>query len=316
MSIASEIQDLQTNLQAAKTAVTVKGGTIGDTGLSGLASEIASIPTGGSISSYGTVKYYDENNVLQTVEMVTETDYLELALGTQGTIIHINGTSIVRSSINEVIINDGVQYISDKFCYNCNGLQKTTIPSSVHFIGQNVYYGCNLIQVNFSFDNVLYIGSNFLQGNPNFNTAIVLPKVLQIADGFLANCVSFNSTITLNDNIETIGNSFLSGCSSYSQPFTIPSGLIDDQAQTAPIGGQFLYNCNNFTGPLVCNISPTNLGYGSTSSYKNQILGTNSTTAAMYTTGITLTGPYAQAWKDALPDRTSSSPYRKLIVGS
>lgn len=48
MSIASELTDLQTNLTNAKNAVTTKGGTVGDTGLSGLASEIATIPTGGT----------------------------------------------------------------------------------------------------------------------------------------------------------------------------------------------------------------------------------------------------------------------------
>lgn len=48
MTIASEIQNLQTNLQAAKSAVTSKGGTVGDTGLAGLASEIGTIPSGGS----------------------------------------------------------------------------------------------------------------------------------------------------------------------------------------------------------------------------------------------------------------------------
>lgn len=47
MTIASEIQDLHTNLQSAKDAVTTKGGTVGDTGLAGLASEIATIPSGG-----------------------------------------------------------------------------------------------------------------------------------------------------------------------------------------------------------------------------------------------------------------------------
>lgn len=51
MTIASELQDLQTNLQAAKTAVTTKGGTVGDTGLAGLAAEIASIPSGGGTFS-------------------------------------------------------------------------------------------------------------------------------------------------------------------------------------------------------------------------------------------------------------------------
>lgn len=47
MSIASELTALATNLQNAKNAVTAKGGTVGDTGLAGLSSEIASIPSGG-----------------------------------------------------------------------------------------------------------------------------------------------------------------------------------------------------------------------------------------------------------------------------
>lgn len=62
MSIASEIADLETNLQAAKNAVTVKGGTVGDTGLAGLASEIQSIPNGGGSeepSSGGHITGYD-----------------------------------------------------------------------------------------------------------------------------------------------------------------------------------------------------------------------------------------------------------------
>ena len=57
MTIASEITDLQTNLAAAKNAVTTKGGTVGDTGLAGLATEIASIPGGGGYTgtSYGKI---------------------------------------------------------------------------------------------------------------------------------------------------------------------------------------------------------------------------------------------------------------------
>lgn len=47
MSVYSEISDLNTNLAAAKAAVTAKGGTVGDTGLAGLADEIATIPSGG-----------------------------------------------------------------------------------------------------------------------------------------------------------------------------------------------------------------------------------------------------------------------------
>ncbi len=47
MTIESELIDLATNLQNAKDAVTAKGGTVGDTGLAGLAAEIQTIPNGG-----------------------------------------------------------------------------------------------------------------------------------------------------------------------------------------------------------------------------------------------------------------------------
>lgn len=44
MTIASELEDLASNLQAAKSAIVALGGTVGDTGLAGLASEIRTIP--------------------------------------------------------------------------------------------------------------------------------------------------------------------------------------------------------------------------------------------------------------------------------
>lgn len=46
-TIAEEITALNTNLAAAKAAVTTAGGTVGDTGLAGLATEIGTIPSGG-----------------------------------------------------------------------------------------------------------------------------------------------------------------------------------------------------------------------------------------------------------------------------
>lgn len=61
MTIASELEDLQTNLANAKAAVVAKGGTVGDTGLAGLTSEIASIPSGSPdvpVGDYGKVEFY------------------------------------------------------------------------------------------------------------------------------------------------------------------------------------------------------------------------------------------------------------------
>lgn len=55
MSIATELAALNTNLIAAKAAVNAKGGTTGDTGLSGLSNEIASIPTSTNIKNSKTI---------------------------------------------------------------------------------------------------------------------------------------------------------------------------------------------------------------------------------------------------------------------
>lgn len=65
MTIASEIEDLQTNLAAAKSAVTAKGGTVGNTGLAGLATEIASIPAGGGVTvQEKDINFYDYDGTL------------------------------------------------------------------------------------------------------------------------------------------------------------------------------------------------------------------------------------------------------------
>lgn len=67
MSIASEITALNANLTAAKDAVVTKGGTVGDTGLAGLAAEIASIPSGSSANTI-TIEI-GENSVTQATQL-------------------------------------------------------------------------------------------------------------------------------------------------------------------------------------------------------------------------------------------------------
>lgn len=310
MSIATELVDLSNNLQSAKTAVSAKGGTVGDTGLSGLASEIGSIPSGGGgITSYGIVKY-TESGVDKTVEMATEDDYLELTLGGSGSTIEINNVSINKDWIKEVTVGDGVAYLPNNFCLGCNYMTSVNLPNSVHYIGAGVFQGGLSLNSPLNLQNVRYIGANFLSNCSAFNQPISLPKVDEIGDYFMMNCSSFNSEIALNDGLLTIGSRFMYGCSSFAQPFTIPSGLLSSNFLSKNPGERFMQNCNKFTGPLVCNFSVS-----SKFPTDNYTLSTTGASNPIYAIGVTLTGPYAQAWKTALPDRTSS-PYRKLVVGS
>lgn len=68
-TIAEEITALQTNLAAAKTAITTAGGTVGDTGLAGLATEIGTIPSGGGADPtfFGCDEGVAEMNYLENI---------------------------------------------------------------------------------------------------------------------------------------------------------------------------------------------------------------------------------------------------------
>lgn len=58
MSISSELQDLNTNIENIKQTIVDAGGTVGNTGLSGIPSEIATIPSGGGGGTpYGKIWY-------------------------------------------------------------------------------------------------------------------------------------------------------------------------------------------------------------------------------------------------------------------
>lgn len=59
MTIASEINDLKTNLASAKEAIEAAGGTVSNTGLAGLTASIESIPSGGGGTPKGMVAYWD-----------------------------------------------------------------------------------------------------------------------------------------------------------------------------------------------------------------------------------------------------------------
>lgn len=326
MSIASEIQDLNTNLTSAKNAVTVKGGTVGDTGLAGLASEIMTIPSGGvTPENYGIVTYKD-NGVEKTVTMVDEEDFYMLSLPSSSAVLTINNITMVKSDILEVKITDGVTFLPDNFLYGATSLRKVDLPSSLVWVGSNVFAAStkitmgtinltNVEDIGSAFcsgsltnapiilDNVKSIGDSFLSGCTDFNQPLSLPKIRTIGSLFLNGDSSFNSLLTLNSDLEVIGNRFMYGCSGFAQTFSIPSGLVYGP------GERFMHNCNNFIGPLICNSASASIPSD------NYALGTTTSTAVMYTTGVTLTGPYAAQWKAALPDRTTS-PYRKLIIGS
>lgn len=74
MTIADEISDLRTNTQNIKTAIENAGGTVGNTGLSGVASEIATIPSGGGDPFDGQGPVSEIDKKYAEMEMTFELD--------------------------------------------------------------------------------------------------------------------------------------------------------------------------------------------------------------------------------------------------
>lgn len=205
------------------------------------------------------------------------------------------------SSFNQPIsIPPAQKSIPTNFLTVCTSFnQPITIPDSVTEIGGSFLVSCiSFNQPLTVSDNVTTIGASFLSGCRAFNQPISLLGAKTIGDNFLQNCTDFNQPISL-PSATSLGRYFLNGCSSFAQPFTLADTIFN-------VSEYFLYNCNNFVGPLDVGKAS---GYY-TSSY---MLSTTSSTAPMYTTGVTLVGENAEAVKLGWPDRTTS-PYRKLIV--
>lgn len=205
------------------------------------------------------------------------------------------------SSFNQPIVLPNVTAIGNSFLANCrNFTQPITIPDTVTSIGTEFLYSCTSFNHPVTIPNgVTTLLGRFLASATEFDSVLTLPDTItSIGDNFMRGCGKFNQELHLPSRLEIIGGSFLENCYQYSQPIT-----IHDTVKS--IGTNFLYGCSAFVGPLTvgtanCPTDTNSLSQGTAS-------------APAYQTGITLAGPYAQVWKDALPDRTTS-PYRKLIV--
>ena len=264
------------------------------------------------LANYGSI-VYTNNGVDTTLTLATEDDFMALTYGGAASEIEINGVRVNKNNIKEITVADGIDFLPNNFCFACNYMHTVTLPSSIKYIGTNVFAYC-VVTSSLTLTNVILIGDSFLQSNTPFNQPIALPNITSIGNSFLQGCTSFNSTLTLSNNANFIGANFLYGCTSFAQSLTVPGGLMKIGSDYNP-KGNFMYNCTSFTGPLVCNgpSDPTSLVAAGTDA--NRVLATNDANAVMYTTGVTLTGTYAQNWKATFPDRTAS-PYRKLILGS
>lgn len=200
--------------------------------------------------------------------------------------------------------------IGNEFLYKCSSFnQALKIPNRVTTIGNSFLSDCTSFDQDIVVpDGVTTIGNYFFASCTSLNHSITLPDSLtSIGYGFLQRCTSYNKPLTLPSGALSISSQFLDSCSSFAQPLVIPSNV------TLVSTGSYLSGLNSFVGPLevhtdLSNIPATNLKY---------TLAVKSSTAPAYVNGVTITGPYASAWKTALDNAgVASGNYRNLILGN
>lgn len=134
---------------------------------------------------------------------------------------------ISRNSIEEIILEDGIENIGNYAFFYTFNLETVVIPESVKSIGKSAFMGCENLK------------------------NITIPEIVtSIGDGAFGLCKSLTD-ITIPKNITKIGKNLFKECSGL-KSLTIPDGVTD-------IGESAFYSCSGLTDITIPN-SVKNIG--------------------------------------------------------
>lgn len=256
--------------------------------------------------NFGSVTYYidDTFSTTNTITITEAETVSELCGTTNEWTVDVAGTEIQNTHIKSVKLNDAVTKLPDNFLSLCSRLTDVDISDAqITTIPTKFLSGCGAINAPIVIPKtVTTIGNWFMLNCSSFNSAIILPEGLEsIGTYFMRECYNYNQTLNLPSTLRTIGTQFMAFCTRYNQDLTLPA--------LTSIGTYFLYQCTSMISAV--NVGNLDASIASTSNYS---FATYTSTAACYTTGITIKGAQRSAWISRFPNRTSS-PYRKLING-
>lgn len=115
--------------------------------------------------------------------------------------------------------------------------------------------------------------------------------------------------VTLTEKLKALPSYFLSGCSALNSDLILPSSLIAINDSGEQNGSAFLYRCDGMTATVNVGNLPTSI----VKSITNASFSTGSNSSAAFTQGIKIAGANRAAWLAAFPNRSSYTPYRKLV---
>lgn len=127
------------------------------------------------------------------------------------------------SKVTEVVIADGITYVSENVFLNCYNLKTIDIPESVKTIGTNTFTGTEWEYQIFKDKDEVVVNDILCAVNKDEGSYIVPDGVVTIASGVFYNKTGITS-VDIPDSVEEIGTYAFSGCTGI-EKIELPSGL-------------------------------------------------------------------------------------------
>lgn len=116
--------------------------------------------------------------------------------------------------------------------------------------------------------------------------------------------------VTLTNKVTSLPSYFLCGCESFNSDLILPSSLTTIRTSgESTYGSAFMLSCSNMTSAInVGGLDPSIVQAATSSCFA-----VSQNTDAAYVQGIKIAGANRAAWLAAFPNRSSYTPYRKLV---
>ena len=207
-----------------------------------------------------------------------------------------------HSSIESVVIENGVTTIGKFAFYYCTSLTSVTIGDSVTTIGGTAFRDCDSLSSVTIGDSVTTIGSSAFHDCDSLTSVTIGDSVTTIGSSAFAYCDSLSS-VTIPDSVTTIGDYAFRDCDSLTS-ITIPDSVTT-------IGDSAFYDCTSLTSVTIGD-SVTTIG---DSAFRD----CDSLTSVTIGDSITTIGGYAFSGCDSLTDvyySGTQAQWDQISVGS
>jgi hypothetical protein len=207
MSIANEIQRLQSAKADIKAAIENKGVTVGDIGIQEYASKIdemkvATPPTKGFI-----INEFDSNGYATEVSIVGMTSLPAYAFATYST----NYLNLFTKYLKKVNLPDGLTTINNYCFYVNNSLTTINLPDTLTSIGNNAFSSCSKLIINELPVNITIINSYCFSSCSAITEMTCKGKITKIDSTAFYRCYSLSKFVLPNiTSVPTLGSSVFS----------------------------------------------------------------------------------------------------------